>query len=586
MLKRAARLFFLFCLLFTISITAASADDLLNVQKQIDQKNKEYSDTQKAIEDIKLQINALNSAAYTTSAELDGANKKVAAIRKDLAQVEADLSEKRDQLQVAINIRDQQMRFLYKHPGDSPLELFISSGGFSDFALLSGFQKQVLDTSKDLITAVNEEVLEIQKTRDEIAVVKDDLEAAAASIAARYAAVQGQIASSSNQQNFLSYQVGQIESSLKNLTSTQKKLISEKLAKASKNQSVGDVAPVSEPLPNAGFSPAYVFLTYGYPHRVGMSQYGAYGRALAGQSYKTILKAYYKSVSVGSYPVPSKINVAGYGNISFEGNYLRGISEMPRSWHMEALKAQAVAARTYALNWIQANPGSAICTSQSCQVYSPSSDKLNCSGTYNSRWCSAVNATKGVVITYAGSPITAWYASTAGGYTLSSQEVWGSARAYASGIKDFGPKGAYDGPKYGGSPWYHTFWNGKGCSGAFPWLTKAEITDLFNAALLSQKSSNYNQYLSQNPACPGRTPGWTASKVRSELSKLGVKDVGTLSNVITAFDGKGHTSSLTFVSNKYPTGKTFSGSFFRSIFNLRSLGNLVILTSLYDVLIK
>ena len=584
MLKVAARFLLPVFLLLSISTAVVNADELLNVQKQIDQKNKEYSDTQKSLEGIKNDLAYLGSQAYTTTGELDEANKKVGSVRKELEKVEADLATKKDELQLAQAIRDEQVRFLYKHPGGSPLELFTTAGGFSEFSQVMGFQKKVLGTSKDLIASINEEVTMVKKIRDQVAESKEELEKIAGSISTQLAAIQGQINYGSYQQNVLSVQAIQLQSNLKNLSTKQKKLIAEKLAKASKNQSVGDVAPASEPLPNPGFSPAYVFLTYGYPHRVGMSQYGAYGRALAGQSYTTILKAYYKSVSVGSYPVPSTINVAGYGNISFENNYLRGISEMPRSWSMEALKAQAVAARTYALNWIQNNPGQSICTSQSCQVYRASS--ANCSGTYNSRWCSAVNATKGKVVTYAGSPITAWYASTAGGYTLSSAEVWGSARGYSVGIKDFGSKGAYDGPAYGKSPWYHTFWNGKGCNNAFPWLTKAEITDLFNAALLSQKSSSYNQHLSQNPACPGRTPGWSASRVRSELASQGIKDVGTLSNVISATDGKGHTSSVTFVSNKYPTGKTFSGGFFRSVFNLRSLGNLVILTSLYDVLIR
>ena len=106
--------------------------------------------------------------------------------------------------------------------------------------------------------------------------------------------------------------------------------------------------------------------------------------------------------------------------------------------------------------------------------------------------------------------------------------------------------------------------------------------------MLSQAGSNYNQYLSQNPACPGRAPGWSAGQVASQLNSLGINDVGTLSNggVIVAFDGRGNTSSVTFVSSKYPSGKTFSGSFFRSIFNLRSLGNLVIITSRYDILIS
>jgi len=581
---KAARYLLPFSLFFFVFISTVNADDLLNVQKKIDAKNRQYSQTQAEIESIKEQIDALSSSVYTTQAQADEANKKVDKIRKELAAVEEDLAAKRDELASAINIRDHQVRYLYKHPGNSALELFATSDGFENFSQMLGLQKRIVGTSKDLIALINEEVAQVQKARDEVAVVTEELEKVATDISSQLASLQGQLYYQSNQQGFLTSQLSQTQTDLKNLTSQQKKLIAAKLAAAGRRQTVGDAPLASEPLPNPGFSPAYVFLTYGYPHRVGMNQYGAYGRALAGQGYKTILKAYYSGVSVGAYPVPSKIKVSGYGSISFEGNYLRGISEMPRSWHMEALKAQAVAARTYALNWLQANPGGAICTTQSCQVYNASS--ANCSGTYNKRWCDAVSATKGVVITYGGSPISAWYSSTAGGYTLSSQEVWGSARAYAKGIKDFGSKGAYDGPNYGKSPWYHTFWNGKYCSGAFPWLTKAEVTDLFNAALLSQKSSSYNQYLSQSPACPGRSPGWSASKVRSTLASLGIKDVGTLSNIIVATDGKGHTSSVTFVSNKYPTGKTFSGSFFRSIFNLRSLGNLVIITSLYDVLIR
>ena len=584
MLKRTVRFALPFLLLSLFFITAANADDLLDVQKRIDQTNQEYADTEKSIADIKNQLAALSSQSYSTQEELDEANKEVEAVRKDLAKIEAQLDQKKDELLIAIGIRDHQIRYLYKHPGDNFLELFVDADGFGEFSQMAGYQKKIVGISKELIVLINEEVTVVQKNRDEIDAIKEELEKIASDISSKLANIQGQISYQYYQENVLSSNALALKNSLSSLTNKQKKLIAQKLAKSSRRQSVGDSPPTSEPLPNPGFSPAYVFLTYGYPHRVGMNQYGAYGRALAGQKYTTILKAYYKSVSVGKYPVPSNIKVAGVGTISFENNYMRGISEMPRSWSMEALKAQAVAARTYALNWVQSHPGQSICTTQSCQVYRSSS--ANCSGTYNRRWCDAVNATRGVVVTYGGSPITAWYASTAGGYTLSSATVWGGYRAYAQGIKDFGSKGAYDGPKYGNSPWYHTFWNGKGCNNAFPWLTKSEITDLFNAALLSQKSSGYNKYLSQNPACPGRTAGWSQSRVISELKKRGVKDVGTLSNVIPAFDNKGNTSSITFVSNKYPTGKTFSGNFFRSIFNLRSLGNLVILTSLYDVQIR
>jgi hypothetical protein len=41
----------------------------------------------------------------------------------------------------------------------------------------------------------------------------------------------------------------------------------------------------------------------GWGHNVGMSQYGAHGRALAGQTFIEILKAYYTGVDIGSYPI-------------------------------------------------------------------------------------------------------------------------------------------------------------------------------------------------------------------------------------------------------------------------------------------
>ena len=63
-----------------------------------------------------------------------------------------------------------------------------------------------------------------------------------------------------------------------------------------------------------------------------------------------------------------------------------------------------------------------------------------------------------------------------------------------------------------------------------------------------------------------------------------IKDVGALSNILIGFDGRGHTSSVTLVSSKYPSGKTLSSSFFSSIYHLRSPGTLSLVTNLYDVM--
>src|SRR3989338_5727909 len=118
-----------------------------------------------------------------------------------------------------------------------------------------------------------------------------------------------------------------------------------------------------------------------------MSQYGARGRAQSGQDYKAILRAYYGKEPVGK-DTGGDINVSGSGSMNFEEKYLYGIAEMPSSWHTEALKAQAVAARTYAYRYKV--EGKSICTTEACQVFSQSKAD-NPPGA----WKDAVNATRG-----------------------------------------------------------------------------------------------------------------------------------------------------------------------------------------------
>jgi peptidoglycan hydrolase-like amidase len=101
-----------------------------------------------------------------------------------------------------------------------------------------------------------------------------------------------------------------------------------------------------------------------------MSQYGALGRAKQGQNYEQILRAYYGSgIEIRDHNPDAQITVQGYGTYSLE-EYAKRIYEMPGSWGdeggMEALKAQAVAARSYALA-----RGGPICSTEACQVFKP-----------------------------------------------------------------------------------------------------------------------------------------------------------------------------------------------------------------------
>lgn len=116
--------------------------------------------------------------------------------------------------------------------------------------------------------------------------------------------------------------------------------------------------------------------------------------------------------------------------------YLRGVvpREMISSWPLEALKAQAVAARTYAVAKVAECAASgayyAMTATTSSQVYGGVSAE-----TTNSD--AAVAATAGLVLTYGGKTITAYYHASSGGHTENSENVWTAALPYLRGVPDF-----------------------------------------------------------------------------------------------------------------------------------------------------
>ena len=119
--------------------------------------------------------------------------------------------------------------------------------------------------------------------------------------------------------------------------------------------------------------------------------------------------------------------------------YLYGVvsAEMPASFEEEALKAQAVVARTYTIYKIVNNDGkhgeADICDdSTCCQAWISKEDRFE-------RWdddeeeqnwnkiLNAVNSTQGKIITYEGKPINAFFHSNSGGETEAPIDVWGGS---------------------------------------------------------------------------------------------------------------------------------------------------------------
>jgi stage II sporulation protein D len=130
--------------------------------------------------------------------------------------------------------------------------------------------------------------------------------------------------------------------------------------------------------------------------------------------------------------------------------YLVGavLGEMPASFGQEALKAQAVAARTYA--WKAARTGSrhpdgSVCGSYACcQAYISPESYLDRGGLQRDvdKVRSAVLATAGQVLTYGGELIEATYFSCSGGRTEDAVAVWGNDFPYLRSVESPGEEDA------------------------------------------------------------------------------------------------------------------------------------------------
>lgn len=114
--------------------------------------------------------------------------------------------------------------------------------------------------------------------------------------------------------------------------------------------------------------------------------------------------------------------------------YIIGVvaAEMPASFNLEALKAQAVAARTYAMK--KTSQGKTLMSTTADQVYKTTAQMKNTWGSeynyYYNRVKSAVDATRGLVIKYNGEYIDAQYSAMTNGKTELPEYVWSFSRPY------------------------------------------------------------------------------------------------------------------------------------------------------------
>lgn len=538
------------------------AESLEEIEAQLSDLQHQLELSVKATTPLESEVAKLNTQVASIQAQIKASEEKVKTL-------ENDVKERDTQVAAQYVILSAKIRDWYKKSRlYSPLLTFVSSKSASEVTRGLAYKAAVADEDKNLIVNITRDILKLEEDKKKILADKARLASLQSKLDAQKAFFEHEIAGAKKWQSELSGKIAV-------LSAKQQSILSEK--SGTFQTTVGDVPladdPASRPDYNPGFSPAFAAFSFGAPHFKGMSQYGAYGRAKSGQDAETILHAYYGGVEIkNDYDTGVNITVQGYGSFNIE-DYVKRIYEMPGSWGdeggMEALKAQAVAARSYALAYTNNGSGS-ICATESCQVFKPSPK--------GGKWEEAVNATRGWVMMANGKPLSAWYASTSGGY----QESYSSNGYSTPGFWDT-PSGqagwtgqAYE--KVAGSPWFYKAWyksrSGDTCGRNHPWLSADEMADILNAWVVLFNGGGDSSRITPEGSCWGGNP-----YSKSELQGIG--GFTSVSGVSVSYGNNGVTANVTFQTNKGST--TIAGADFKKAFNLRAPGRISLKSGLFNI---
>lgn len=576
----------------TQSIMPSYAEDEIEaVEKDIKKTEAKLSDIKEKANEISSTIKNLTGQISINQGQINSLNGQIATLTEDITNLNKKLDLKKVELDSNIKVRNKTVRNLYISNQQSFFEMLLSNTSLSKAAEAASYHLSFIDSSKQFIGSLNDNISQYESDKKEIEEIKAQVETQKKEVQALVSKLASQVSSSQAQLNNVSNERANLEKKLNELSAKQKALLAAKTGTFT--TSVGDVPGTGDSASqadyNPGFKPAFAGFSFGAPHRKGMSQYGAKGRAESGQDYKDILKAYYGDIEIKKPDLPNTIRT-DKGDFDLDGKYLKGLAEMPASWPMEALKAQAIAGRTYAMASVgwrtnNTNPSGRICTSENCQVWSSS----KASSSSAARWHQAVEETKGMVMIGkdSGEIFSALYAASSGGYNYSYTSLGHKTSGgwdTKCGSKDCWVSDAYE--SKGGSPWLYKGWyktrGNEACGRKHPWLTEKEFADIVGAVALYKENSDNQTHLSQTDAknCWGKDIDDTWS--RDEVAdKSGIKEVKSVS---VTYSSSGYTSEVKIKTNKGEM--KVSGDDFKAIFNLRAPGAIQIKSALFNIEVK
>ena len=539
-------------------------------------------DLQQKIDELEHLKQLSVSATTPLEKELSGLESRITSARNGIVvaknksiELAADIEDREEDLAIQYHILSKRIAEQYKRSRTfSPFMTFLATKDAAKFTKDMAYRSSVKAQDNRLIEGITQDIEQLEA--DRVKLEQDQV---------RLAALEKQL---DEQAEFFRVEIKgakdyqlELTGKIASLSSRQQSILNEK--SGTFQTTVGDVPPADDPASrpdyNPGFSPAFAAFSFGAPHFKGMSQYGAYGRAKENQTAEEILKAYYGSgIEIKKdYSTGINITVEGYDTVDIE-TYTKRIYEVPNSWGdnggMAALRAQAVAARSYALARTN-NGASSICATEACQVYKPTNKGGN--------WEQAVNDTHGWVLVAGGQPFSAWYASTSGGYQESYSHNGHSTPGFwdAKGGRSGWTSQAYE--KIAGSPWFYKAWyksrSGDSCGESHPWLTSAEMADVINAWVVLVKHGQSDDRVTPIGPCWGGSP-YSIDELKNKAESLS-DGYSNVSGVSISYANNGVTASVTFQTDKESVN--INGNDFYKVFNLRAPGRIALKSGLFNI---
>jgi peptidoglycan hydrolase-like amidase len=554
--------------------TLVFADELDDIEKQLSELTKAREQSVNATKPLEGQLTQLSTTLKNVQSSISKVEKQILEKEKELKKVQQSIVDSESKLDDKKTVFEAKLSSYYiTSTSTSPLMIMLSTESLSSATRQIAYHEALMEEDQRYIKGISTELRSLGTDKETAETLKKQLESenfrlASIKVKTKKEAdfYEGEIAKAKKYQEELS---GKIAS----LSARQQSLLAER--SGSFVTAVGDVPLTDDanasPNYNPGFSPAFGGFSFGgYTHRKGMSQYGAKGRAESGQNSNQILKAYYQK-EPSNADTGGNISVEGVGSIDFEGKYLMGIAEMPGNFPKEALKAQAIAARTYAYRYKK--EGKSICTTQSCQVYL-GSKAANPPAT----WKSAVEETKGQII----EGVVTYYSSTTGGY--SSPGGWDTK----CGNQGCWTADAYE--KIAKSPWFYKGWYTESysntsakCGRSSPWLKEEEFADIINAWIVRKNGGDSDRILPVTiSSCNiggGGNP-FSMSELRDKANQYGGA-VTSVSGVSVSYSSGGSTGNVTVQTNR--GSLSIPGSEFKETFNLRAPGYISLRSPLYNI---